>query len=102
MRPSDVYRKAALMMERYDGKGYFSSPYACDKIGEACGWFNGSNHSELKRLEYVALRDRFTDLFSKRISNPGDTFFGVPTARNQNARVLALCFMASIAESEEQ
>ena len=107
MKASDVYRKAALLLER-PVPDY--SPYACDAIGYATGWFSDRcgwhlrpGGFERKRLEYCRLRDRFAELFGPRgIDSRGVVFFGAGRAANQDRRILALCFMAAIAEDEEK
>ena len=101
MTPAEVYREAAAILER---SRLGDSPYACDSIGQACGWFapHGAEsdvQTEKRRREFCALRDRFVRLFSKEDGDMYGAFFGPPTPTNRNARILALCFMAAISDS---
>lgn len=86
MKSSEVYRKAALSIERDEWYSWRSACEAISEVGGAC-W-----------TEYT---DKFNDVFCP----PGVTgwkayYFGDGSPENQNARILALCFMAAISESE--
>ena len=51
-------------------------------------------------MNFCRLRRSFVALFGPRgEKSDGHIFFGVETDKNQGHRILAICFMASIAEA---
>ena len=90
MKPSEIYRKAAQSMESQS----YRSPYACDHIHNTV---DANRGGEKERRLFVRLRDRFAKMCGK---NPTAWIWW--PSRDADVRVVALCFMAAIAEDEER
>lgn len=86
MKDSEIYRRAAEIMD--DPLHEFG---ACSAISNAFFGTQRNNDWPYGRTEYQELTGPFLDLFD------GIQF---ATLTQRNTRVLALCFMAAIAESE--
>ena len=91
-----VYRLAAANLERIEEPGVaYRSPYSCDQIGHACGWFPHIANRSAGR-KFNALKARYKALFSPN-ADDDDYWDGWDDA--QNERILALCFMAAMVEA---
>jgi len=86
MKDSEIYRRAAEIMD--DPLHEFAS---CSAIANAFYGTQRNNDWPLGGSEYQELTEPFLDLFD-----------GIQhtSLEQRNTRVLALCFMAAIAESE--
>jgi hypothetical protein len=90
MKSSEIYRKAARRIEHGEGYSWRS---ACEAINDVCN--NGM------RGQFVRCMDSFNAIFCPdRVNGAREYYFGGGDPENQNARILALCFMAAISESE--
>ena len=96
MKMSEVYRRAAEVIE--EG----GMLYACDAIGVAVGWFSPDGCNKPHPYRNKDLRNQalmyFAELF--RPERRSYYWFGPTTGENKKPRILALCFMAAIMESE--
>lgn len=98
MKDSEVYLKAAELVAETKEE-FFSSCkqwYCCDAIMDA------------HPASFIRRQEDFVDQFSpnpigeapERIWEPGPHYMPTATGKDQQARILALCFMAAIAKSE--
>jgi hypothetical protein len=93
MKSSEIYRRAARSIERSDAFSPgrpFTWRSACEAISDVC-----------KGGQFIVCLDKFNAMFCPdSVNGRLAYYFGVGTYENQGARILALCFMAAISESE--
>jgi phage terminase Nu1 subunit (DNA packaging protein) len=99
-KAAQIYRQAARHLEAAeDGTdvGDYYSPYACDRIGQACGWYPRADSPGAQK-KFVELRNRFMSVFCEYEDN-GQVLFGRHEPENQDARIIALCLIAAMVEA---
>lgn len=91
---AELYAKAARLLEENQDYG---SEYSCDRIGEACGMWQGPfPTSDRTRRLYGNLKASYEAMFRPEEDN---VYWGRLWGDDAHeCRILALCFMAAISE----
>jgi hypothetical protein len=96
MKASELYREGARLV--HEGKAYFSCTaiYMLKRKKPMSEEFFRTNDPEALALSYLFQNPKYKNTLYRGV-------FGNPrNPKNQELRVLAMCFMAAIAESDEK